>query len=73
MEIHAPEASSHAGAVHPPESRLTPQGDGHHHGAVAEGKQGAAQARPARVGLHVETGQAVDGGQVVGIEAVLHP
>lgn len=48
------------------------QGDGDDDGAVAERKEGAAVARQARVAPAVEAGEAVDGGQVVGVEAVLH-
>lgn len=47
------------------------QRDGHHHRAMAEGEEGAAKARPARVGAGVEARQPVDGGEVIGIEAVL--
>jgi hypothetical protein len=52
--------------------RRNAKGNAHHHGAMAERKQGAAIARQARPGAGVIAGQTVDGRQMVGIEAVLH-
>jgi hypothetical protein len=48
------------------------EGNRHDHGTVTEREQGAAIARQPWIAVGVVAGKAIDGGQMVGIETVLH-
>ena len=56
-----------------PRQRADDQGDGDHDRAMTEREERAAEPRQAWLGMHVEACQAIDGGEMVGIEAVLEP